>query len=126
MIAREGCMWRARWKADIGPIHPKTPEGRRAPLRVVDVARGWPEELAAYEPERLTPSSIPLRDGVETGRIRGYPGEDLFWGPLAGTLCPERASGGAAAGLPTDCAPSTGRQAAPGESHLRVGAGVGP
>lgn len=93
MIEREGCMWCARWKADIAPIYPKTPEGRRAPLRIVDVTRGWPAELAAYQPERLTPSFILLRDGVETGRIRGYPGEDFFWGLLGQMLGPDPAPG---------------------------------
>lgn len=93
MIEREGCMWCARWKAEIGPIYPRTPEGRRAPLRMVDVTGGWPAELAAYPPERLTPSFILLRDGVETGRIRGYPGEDFFWALLGELLGPDPVQG---------------------------------
>jgi hypothetical protein len=88
MIEREGCMWCARWKAEIGPIYPRTPEGRRAPLRIVDVTGGWPAELAAHQPERMTPSFILLRDGAEAGRIRGYPGEDFFWALLAELLGP--------------------------------------
>jgi hypothetical protein len=89
MIEREGCMWCARWKADIGPIYNLTPEGRRAPLRIVDVTGGWPGDLAAFRPERMTPSFLLLRDGVEIGRIRGYPGEDFFWGLLGQMLGPE-------------------------------------
>ncbi|WP_333832875.1 hypothetical protein [Rubrimonas sp.] len=88
MIEREGCVWCKRWKAEIGPIYAATEEGRRAPLRIVDVTRGWPAELAAYAPERMTPSFLLLRGTEEIGRIRGYPGEDFFWGLLGQMLGP--------------------------------------
>ena len=30
----------------------------------------------------FTPTFILVQDGVEVGRIEGYPGEDFFWGLL--------------------------------------------
>ncbi len=79
------CVWCARFDAEIGPIYAKTKEGQRAPLRRVDVARPVPPELAFIEAERLTPLFVLIDNGREIGRIRGYPGEDHFWG-LLGTL----------------------------------------
>ena len=37
------------------------------------------------KPERFTPVFVLIDNGREIGRIRGYPGEDHFWG-LLGTL----------------------------------------
>ncbi len=79
------CVWCARFDAEIGPIYAKTKEGERAPLRRVDVAKPVPSELAFIEAERFTPVFVLIDNGREIGRIRGYPGEDHFWG-LLGTL----------------------------------------
>ena len=79
------CVWCARFDAEIGPIYDKTKEGQRAPLRRVDAAKPRPPELAFIEQERLTPLFVLIDSGREVGRIRGYPGEDHFWG-LLGTL----------------------------------------
>ena len=77
-----GCFWCARFDHEIGPIYPKTPEGQRAPLRRVDIAGKTPADLAFVEPERFTPLFVLVDNGREIGRIRGYPGEDHFWGLL--------------------------------------------
>ena len=37
-------------------------------------------------PVRYTPTFVLMDDGVELGRIEGYPGEDFFWSRLAGLL----------------------------------------
>ena len=79
------CVWCARFDAEIGPIYAKTKEGQRAPLRRVDAAKPMPPELLFIEAERLTPVFVLIDNGREVGRIRGYPGEDHFWG-LLGTL----------------------------------------
>jgi hypothetical protein len=86
MLERDGCLWCARWRAEVGDAYPKTAEGRRAPLRTVDLGEPWPEDLAGVRPEALTPTFILLRDGVEVGRLRGYAGEDFFWPMLADLL----------------------------------------
>jgi len=82
MFEQDGCHWCAVWFEEIGPIYPKTSEGRRAPLRRVDIHAPMPEDLAGIEESRFTPTFVLMHDGREIGRIRGYPGEDFFWGLL--------------------------------------------
>lgn len=82
MLERDGCEWCAKWDAVIAPIYPKSEEGKRAPLRRVDINRPMPEDLAGLRPAKFTPTFILMEDGKEIGRIRGYPGEDFFWGLL--------------------------------------------
>ncbi len=82
MFEDAGCMWCARFNAEIGPIYSKTDEGRRAPLRRVDSGKALPAELGFIETERYTPVFVLVDGGREIGRIRGYPGEDHFWGLL--------------------------------------------
>ncbi len=83
MFEQRGCEWCERWNAEIGPIYPKTEEGRLAPLRRVDIHEKMPEDLRWLRPEVFTPSFALIHEGREYGRIRGYPGEDFFWGLLA-------------------------------------------
>ena len=82
MFEQAGCPWCAAFDREIAPIYPKTDEGRRAPLRRVDMLRPLPHDLAFVKPERLTPLFVLVDNGHEFGRIRGYPGEDHFWGLL--------------------------------------------
>jgi len=82
MFEDAGCMWCARFNAEIGPVYAKTEEGRRAPLRRVDSGKTLPAELSFIETERFTPLFVLIDGGREIGRIRGYPGEDHFWGLL--------------------------------------------
>ncbi|WP_034490595.1 thioredoxin domain-containing protein [Afifella pfennigii] len=79
MLQRPGCVWCERWHAEIGPAYAKTEEGRRAPIRFVDISGGWPQELAEIDREVVTPTFILLQDGAEVARMRGYPGEAFFW-----------------------------------------------
>lgn len=82
MFEDGGCMWCARFNAEIAPTYPKTEEGRRAPLRRVDAGKTLPADLAFIESDRFTPVFVLVDRGREIGRIRGYPGEDHFWGLL--------------------------------------------
>ena len=82
MFEQTGCAWCEAFDREIGPIYPKTEEGLRAPLRRVDTAQKLPADLAFIEKERLTPLFVLIDRGREIGRIRGYPGEDHFWGLL--------------------------------------------
>jgi hypothetical protein len=82
MFGKAGCEWCATFDREIAPIYPKTDEGQRAPLRRLDSARPLPQDLAFLSVERLTPLFVLVDDGREIGRIRGYPGEDNFWGLL--------------------------------------------
>ncbi len=83
MFEEAGCPWCARWNRDIAPIYPKTKEGKKAPLRRVDLHGDWPDDLPELKPVHYTPTFVLIADGREVGRIQGYPGEDFFWGLLA-------------------------------------------
>jgi len=82
MFEQAGCAWCEAFDREIAPIYGKTEEGLRAPLRRVDTSLGAPPDLAFIETERLTPLFVLVDRGREIGRIRGYPGEDHFWGLL--------------------------------------------
>ncbi len=90
MFEEKGCTYCAMWNSQIAPIYPKTPEGRAAPLQRVDVNGALPEDLSLTSRPRFTPTFVLVRDGVELGRIEGYPGEAFFWG-LLGMMLTERA-----------------------------------
>ncbi len=83
MFEQQACEWCEIWLSEIGPIYPKTAEGRRAPLRRVDIFDPLPHDLKHIAPGRYTPTFVLVENGREIGRIRGYPGEDFFWGLLA-------------------------------------------
>ena len=82
MFEQAGCAWCEAFDREIAPIYGKTQEGLRAPLRRVDTAQSLPPDLAFIDRERLTPLFVLVDRGHEIGRIRGYPGEDHFWGLL--------------------------------------------
>lgn len=82
MFEEVGCMWCARWNAEVSPEYPITPEGLAAPLRRLDIHDPLPEGLTLTSRPRFTPTFVLIQDGAELGRIEGYPGEDFFWGLL--------------------------------------------
>jgi hypothetical protein len=82
MFEQAGCAWCEAFDREIAPIYGKTEEGKRAPLRRVDIAQNLPADLAFLDVERLAPLFVLVDRGHEIGRIRGYPGEDHFWGLL--------------------------------------------
>jgi thioredoxin-related protein len=86
MFERAGCSWCAAFNREIAPVFAKTSEGARAPLRRVDIRRPIPTDLKFIVRERITPIFVLVEDGHEIGRIRGYPGEDHFWGLLGALL----------------------------------------
>lgn len=82
MVEQKGCSHCNAWKDTIGPIYPKSPEGKFAPLRHVNIRDGAPDGVSYARPVNFTPTFILVEDGAEVGRIEGYPGEDFFWGLL--------------------------------------------
>jgi thioredoxin-related protein len=82
MFEQAGCAWCQAFDREIAPIYPKTDEGARAPLRRVNLHGALPPDLGFIQVERLTPLFVLVDKGHEIGRIRGYPGEDNFWGLL--------------------------------------------
>ena len=83
MFETKSCPWCAEWHRVIGPIYPKTEEGKQAPLRRLELHSERPSDLKAVKPVVFTPTFVLVEDGVELGRIEGYPGEEFFWGLLA-------------------------------------------
>lgn len=82
MVEEPGCIWCARWNDEISEIYPKTPEGRAAPLRRIDIRDRTPDDLSFARSLHFTPTFVLMLDGEEVSRIEGYPGEDFFWGLL--------------------------------------------
>lgn len=79
MIEEHGCYWCGRWNKEIGPIYPKTAEGRTAPLTRVDISESPPPGVTLDKGAFYTPTFVLLVDGKEAGRIEGYPGDEFFW-----------------------------------------------
>ncbi len=85
MFEAPGCTFCEQWHEEVGDAYPKTAEGRRAPLRVVNMQSKRPADLAAIKPVIFSPTFVLVEDGQEMGRIQGYPGEEFFW-PMLGEL----------------------------------------
>lgn len=79
MVDQEGCPYCRAWEAKIGPIYPKTPEGKFAPLRVQNIHDGAPNDIKYARGVSFTPTFILIENQEEVARIEGYPGEDFFW-----------------------------------------------
>ena len=88
MIEEAGCVWCERWNDEVAEIYPKTQEGRAAPLVRIDIHKPFPVGLSLTSRPVFTPTFIVTNDGLEVGRIEGYPGADFFWGLLARILQP--------------------------------------
>lgn len=79
MVEQEHCEWCEAWNREIGGVYHLTEEGKRAPLRRVDIFSALPEDIEIKMRAQFTPTFILLNDNVEVGRIEGYPGEHFFW-----------------------------------------------
>jgi len=85
MLEQKGCHWCAVWNDEIGIAYPKTEEGRRAPLRRVDIHEQLPEDLKSLRKASFTPTFVVWHNGREIDRLRGYPGSHFFW-PMLGDM----------------------------------------
>ena len=79
MIESVSCEWCEMWHEEIGTVYSKTPEGKYAPLKRIDIADFPPNSVAKIRLPNFTPTFIILNNGTEVARIIGYPGEDFFW-----------------------------------------------
>lgn len=82
MFRQDLCEWCEVWDEEVGIVYAKTREGQVAPLRNVDIHEERPRDLTGLKPVVYTPTFVLLNNGVEVGRIYGYPGENHFWGLL--------------------------------------------
>lgn len=87
VVEQAGCVYCARFDAEIAGAWPNTEQGRRAPLRRVDLHAEWPADLGEVDKPQLTPTFVLLDDaGHEVDRLAGYPGDEHFWFLLDGML----------------------------------------
>ncbi|MGE3832842.1 MAG: hypothetical protein AB7F76_17770 [Parvibaculaceae bacterium] len=82
MFEEAGCPWCIKWHKEVGPAYSRSPEGKRAPLRRLDIRAAVPAGVRLDKPVRATPTFVLIEQGREVGRITGYPGPDFFWGLL--------------------------------------------
>ncbi len=78
MVREDNCPWCTVWDDEIGPIYPKTPEGKFAPLTHVDLSQII-DDSRILDSVIYTPTFILIENGKELSRLEGYPGEDFFW-----------------------------------------------
>ena len=86
MFEAPACEWCEVWDEEVGVVYHKTGEGRRAPLRRIDIHATRPADLAPIAPVHYSPTFVLMDGGREVGRIVGYPGEAHFWGLLQDLL----------------------------------------
>ena len=86
MFEELGCPWCERWRKEVGVAYPNSPEGKRAPLRRIDIAKARESGVHLNSPIVVSPTFVLADKGREIGRIIGYPGADFFWGMLGDLL----------------------------------------
>lgn len=86
MYRRDGCPFCLRFEREVAPAYGKTQEGRRAPLRRVNVSTGGVRDASLKEPVIAAPTFVLVDKGQEIGRITGYLNDDMFWGLLGSLL----------------------------------------
>lgn len=79
MFDQVGCQWCAKWQKEVGGVYHKSYEGKRAPVRRVDMFGDRPAELAFIKDIVYSPTFVLVQDGRELGRITGYPGKAHFY-----------------------------------------------
>ena len=82
MFGQPLCEWCATWEKEVGIVYTKTDEGKRVPIRKVNIHGERPADLSVIDRVVYTPTFVLMHNGAEIGRILGYPGEDHFWGLL--------------------------------------------
>jgi len=81
MVEQQGCYYCLEWKDEIGPIYPKTQEGKFAPIKFIDITEV--DEIEGLQRDVVfTPTFILFEKENELARLEGYPGEDFFWALL--------------------------------------------
>ena len=78
MVRDDNCPWCIVWDEEIGPIYPKTLEGKFAPLMHVNLGQSI-DDTRILDSVIYTPTFILIENGKELARLEGYPGEDFFW-----------------------------------------------
>ena len=96
MFEDKGCSYCRRWNAEVGPGYPHTDEGKRAPLRRMDIRAKLPEALMLDRPITVTPTFVLVEHDREVGRLTGYAGAEFFYELLGDVMAklPRKQAGG--------------------------------
>ena len=73
VFEQKGCVWCQRFDREIAPAYARTDEGKRAPLRRVDIAKPLPDDLSFFVRERFTPVLVLVEKGADLVRFGGFP-----------------------------------------------------
>ena len=79
MINSPICDWCDTWEDEVGVVYALTEQGRKVPLRRIDIDDAPTSALRMDRPVTFTPTFLIVDDTREVGRITGYPGESYFW-----------------------------------------------
>ncbi|EKD61172.1 MAG: hypothetical protein ACD_54C00365G0003 [uncultured bacterium] len=90
MVEQPGCIYCRKWDKEISAKYSLTDEGKAAPLIRIQLRAPLAEGMVFDRPAVFTPTFVLVDEGVEVGRIEGYPGEDFFWGLLGQMLIAQR------------------------------------
>jgi hypothetical protein len=92
MVQQPGCVYCLKWDTEISAKYPFTDEGMAAPLTRIQLHEPLPEGMVFDRPVAFTPTFVLVDDGIEMGRIEGYPGEDFFWALLGQMIDAQKSS----------------------------------
>jgi len=79
MINSPICEWCDTWEDEVGVVYARTEQGRKVPLRRIDIDDMPTSALRMDRPVTFTPTFLLVDGAREVGRITGYPGESHFW-----------------------------------------------
>lgn len=105
MFDDKGCPYCRRWLAEVGPGYPNTDEGKRAPLRRMDIRAKLPDGLLLARPITVTPTFVLVDESREVGRLTGYAGAEFFYellGDVLAKLPPAKSGADTGQSAPTD------------------------
>ena len=78
MVEQQGFYYWLEWKDQLGHIYPKTPEGKFAPLKTIDITEV--DKIEGLKRDVIfTPTFVLMENHKELGRLEGYSSEDFFW-----------------------------------------------
>ena len=78
MVEQQGCYYCLEWKDQLGHIYSKTPEGKFAPLKTIDITDV--DKISGLKRDVIfTPTFVLMENNKELGRLEGYSSEDFFW-----------------------------------------------
>ncbi|MCI4664019.1 MAG: hypothetical protein MRY74_04785 [Neomegalonema sp.] len=86
MVELAHCPICKKWEREVGGVYAKTAEGKRAPLRRIDITAPPPDEFDFKSWPKLSPTFVLFRGREEIGRIEGYSDDFFFWARLGQIL----------------------------------------